>query len=66
MRQIVLISVFFLVLLLATLGCLLIFEVLSFEAARSSAIRFGSAIVLLGACSALLTLLMRRGNRPGD
>lgn len=66
MRQILLICAFFLVLLLATIGCLLIFDVVSFETARSSAIRFGSAIVLLGGCVALLNLVIGRGKQPRD
>ena len=64
MRQIVLICVFFVVLRLAAVGCLLIFDVVSFDTAKSSVIKFGSAIVLLGGCSALLSLVMRRRRRP--
>jgi hypothetical protein len=58
MRQIALICGILLVLLVGTTGCLYIFDVLSFESARSGILKFGSAIILLSVCAAIITLMM--------
>ena len=54
-KQIILTCVFFVVLLVATIGCLYIFGVISAAYAGSALLKFGAAIVLLGGCAALLT-----------
>jgi len=60
MKQILMICAFLIVLLLAFVGCLFIFGVMELESATSTLLKFGGAIVLLGACAALLTLLMSK------
>ena len=65
MRQIVIICSFFLILLVGAVGCLYIFDVLSFETSKAVIIEFGAALLLLGFCSAGVTLLLR-SRRNGD
>jgi len=60
MKQILMICAFLIILLLAIVGCLFIFGVMDLESAMSSLLRFGGAILLLGACAALATALMGR------
>lgn len=57
MRQIIISCVLLLVLLVAIVGCLAIFGVLSVDAALSTALEFGAAIVFLGGCAALAVLI---------
>ncbi len=64
MRQIAIICLFFIVLLLAIVGCLYIFDVIEFATASSYLLKFGGAIVLLGVCAALVSLLMRGKDKP--
>ncbi len=66
MKQIGIICVFFFVLLFAIVGCLYIFDVMSYEASKSAVVRFGAAIVLLGACSAAVTMLLGGKKEPQD
>lgn len=56
MKQIVRICAFLIILLLAVVGSMTIFDVMTFEAAMSTALKFGAAILLLGVCAALATL----------
>ena len=65
MRQLIIICAFFLIVLVGTVGCLYIFDVLSFEASKSVIIEFGAALLLLGFCSAGVMLLLR-SRRDGD
>ena len=58
MRQIAIICAFFIVVMLAVVGCLYIFDVIALAAAKSYMLKFGAAIILLGICSALIALLM--------
>ena len=58
MRQIAIICAFFIVVMLAIVGCMYIFDVISLAAAKSYMLKFGAAIVLLGICSALVALMM--------
>ena len=58
MKQILIICVFFVVVLLAIVGCLYIFDVMTFDASMSIVLKFGAAIVLLGVCTALVKVLM--------
>jgi len=58
MRQIAIVCAFFIVILVAVVGLLIIFDVLSFESGISMMLKFGAAIVLLGACSALISFMM--------
>lgn len=60
MRQILLTCILFLVLLVAIVGCLAIFGVVAVDTALATALRFGAAIVFLGGCAALATLLFGR------
>jgi hypothetical protein len=64
MRQIAIICLFFIVVLLAIVGCLYIFDVIELAAATAYLLRFGGAIVLLGICAALISLLTGGGNKP--
>ena len=64
MRQIAIVCAFFVVILVAVVGLLVIFDMLSFEAGMSMMLKFGAAIVLLGACSALIAFMM--GKKEGS
>ena len=66
MKQILAICGFLVVLLIAIVGCMVIFDVMSMETAESVTLKFGGAIVLLGVCSALATMLMGGGQDPPD
>lgn len=58
MKQIIIICAFFAVILLAIVGSMYIFEMMSMESAISNLLKFGAAILLLGVCSAIGVLLM--------
>jgi hypothetical protein len=62
MKQILMICAFLIILLLAIVGCLFIFGVMELESATSILLKFGGAILLLGACAALATLLMGKNH----
>ncbi len=66
MKQIFVISAFFLVLILASVGCLYIFEVMTFEASKSLALKSAAAVVLLGVSAALIKLLVSGRKEPQD
>lgn len=66
MKQILTITCLLIVLMLGTVGCMVIFNVMSMEAAQSAVLRFGGAIILLGVCSALVMMLMGRSKGQGD
>lgn len=59
MKQIVTVTAILSVLVIAIFGCLMIFEVMSFDAALSGLLKIVAAIVLLGVCSALITFFLR-------
>ena len=59
MRQIAIVSAFFIVILVAVVGLLIIFDIMTFDSGMSMMLKFGAAIVLLGACSALISFMMR-------
>jgi len=59
MKQILSITLVLVVLAVAILGCLAIFEVVSYEYAMTGLLKIVAAFVLLGGCSALITFLMR-------
>ena len=59
MRQIAIVCAFFVVILVAIIGLMIIFDVMSFEGGMSTMLKFGAAIVLLGACTAVVSLMMR-------
>ena len=63
MRQIAIICAFFIVVMLAIVGSMYIFDVITLEAAKSYMLKFGAAIVLLGVCSALVALMMGNKNQ---
>ncbi len=66
MKQIFVISAFFLVLILACVGCLYIFDVMTFEASKSLALKSATAIALLGVSAALIKLLVSGRKEPQD
>ena len=58
MKQILTICGMLVVLLVAIVGCMVIFDAISMESAESIVLKFGGAIVLLGVCCALGMMLM--------
>lgn len=66
MKQILTITCLLIVLLLGTVGCMVIFNVMSMEAAQSAVLKFGGAVILLGLCSALVMMLMGSNKGSGD
>ena len=64
MKQIAIISAVLAVFATATMGCLYLFEVLSFDDAVTGLMKIVGAIVLLGGCSALIALLLRANKEP--
>jgi len=58
MKQILTITVVLAILAIAIVGCLFIFEVMSFDDASSTLLKVVGGILLLGACSAAITALM--------
>jgi len=64
MRQIAIICVFLIVIMLAIVGCLVIFDVMDIDTGLSMMMKFGGAIALLGVCSAAISALM--GTKKGD
>ena len=64
MKQIVTITAILAVITIAIFGCLYIFEVISPETALSNLVKVVGAIVLLGGCSALVTLLTGSKKEP--
>ena len=66
MKQVLTICGLLMVLLLAIVGCLVIFDVMSMDAALSALLKFGGAIILLGVCSVLVMMLMGSNKGSGD
>ena len=64
MKKILTITVVLSVFAVATVGCLYIFDMLSYEDAMSNLLKVVAAIVLLGGCSALIAFLMRTNKEP--
>lgn len=58
MKQILTICALFLVLMLAIVGCMAIFDLMTIDKAVDVVIKIGAVIVLLGACAALIRVLM--------
>ena len=58
MKQILTITVVLAVLATALVGCLFIFDVMSYEDAMSNLLKVVGVILLLGVCSAVITALM--------
>ena len=50
----------------AVVGCLYIFDLMTFDARKRMMLKFGSAIALLGVCAALVKLLMGRMKEQQD
>jgi len=63
MQKIAIICAFLIVVMAAIVGLLVIFEMMSFESGMSNMLKFGGAIALLGAASALVSLMM--GSKKG-
>jgi len=59
MKQILTITAVLTVIAVAIVGCLYIFELMSYDDAVSNLLKVGGAILLLGACSAAISALMR-------
>jgi hypothetical protein len=66
MKKIIAITGFFAILGIAIVGCLYIFDVMAFEAAKSLLLKTEAAIILLGGCTALITLLMSSKQESSD
>ena len=64
MKQIISITAVLAVITVAIVGCLYIFEVLSYDNSVSILLKAVAAIVLLGGCSALVAFLMRPKKEP--
>ena len=64
MKQIVTVSAILSVLAIAIFGCLIIFDVISFDAGLTNLFKIVGALVLLGACAALITFFVRSGKEP--
>ena len=62
MKKIAIICAFFLVIMAAVFGLMIIFGMMSFETALSNMLKFGGAIVVLGIASALIALMMNSKN----
>ena len=65
MQKIAIICAFLIVVMAAIVGLLVIFEMMSFESGMSNMLKFGGAIALLGAASALVSLMMG-GKKGGE
>ena len=66
MKQILAICGLLIILLVAVLGCMVIFDVITMELAESVVLKWGGAIVLLGICSALVKMLMSSTQDSSD
>jgi len=64
MKKIFTIAVVLSVFAVATVGCLYIFDMLSYEDSLSSLLKIVAAIALLGGCSALVAFLLRSSKEP--
>jgi hypothetical protein len=58
MQKIAVICAFFIVVMAAVLGLLIIFGMMSFETGMMNMLKFGGAIALLGIASALIRVMM--------
>ena len=66
MKRIITITGFFALLGIAIVGCLYIFDLMSFEDSKSVLLKTLGAIVLLGGCTALIKLLMSNREESTD
>lgn len=66
MKQIISITLVLVVLAVAVLGSLAIFEVVSYKSAMSNLLKIVAAVVLLGGCSALIAIVMRSDKENQD
>ena len=64
MKQIVVVTMVLAVLGVACVGCLYIFEILSYTEAMSNLLKVEAAIILLGGCSALIAYVMGTRKAP--
>jgi hypothetical protein len=58
MKKIAVICAFFIVVLAAIVGLMIVFGMMSFESGMSNILKFGAAIIILGVASALISLMM--------
>jgi len=58
MQKIAIVCAFFIVVMAAVVGLLVIFEMMSFESGMTSMLKYGGAIAVLGVASALISLMM--------
>jgi|GEM_PF-3591269 len=58
MQKIAIVCAFFIVVMAAVLGLLVIFEMMSFESGVANMLKYGGAIAVLGVASALISLMM--------
>jgi len=66
MKSILFIFLIFAVLALAMVGSLYIFDIKTWDESMDLLVKIESAIVLLGICSALISLLIRMKSRTND
>ena len=58
MKKIAIICAFFVVIMAAVVGLMIVFEMMSFETGIMNMLKFGGAIIILGTASALISLMM--------
>ncbi len=58
MQKIAIVCAFFIVVMAAVLGLLVIFEMMSFESGVTNMLKYGGAIAVLGVASALIAFMM--------
>ena len=63
MKKIAIVCVALIIIMAAILGVLIVFDVMSFDAALSNLLKASGAILVLGIASALISLMM--GNKEG-
>ncbi len=64
MQKIAIICAFFIVVMSAVVGLLVIFDMMSFDSGMTNMLKYGGAIALLGVASALISLMM--GSKKGE
>ena len=64
MKKILAVTAVLIIIATAIVGCLYIFEILSYEKAISDLLKLVAAIGLLGGCSALIAFLVPSKNNP--
>ena len=66
MKQVLTICGLLVVLLVAIVGCLVIFDVIKVDSGVSIGLKFGGAIIFLGICTVLGMMVMGGRNKSGE